>query len=66
MGEAWRKLIAQPHAITSIGLRDWTHVGQNEGPLVLPLGRPMTVVDDISALRAPVTPVSLDQNMDRK
>ena len=26
--EAWRKLLAQPQAITSIGLRDWAHVGQ--------------------------------------
>ena len=26
--EAWRKLIAEPHRITSIGLREWAHVGQ--------------------------------------
>jgi len=26
--DAWNKLIAQPHAITSIGMRDWAHVGQ--------------------------------------
>ena len=26
--EAWRKLVAQPEIITSIGLRDWAHVGQ--------------------------------------
>ncbi len=26
--EAWRKLLAQPATITSIGQRDWTHVGQ--------------------------------------
>lgn len=25
---AWNKLIAQPETITSIGLRDWAHVGQ--------------------------------------
>ena len=25
---AWNKLIAQPHAITSIGMRHWAHVGQ--------------------------------------
>jgi hypothetical protein len=25
---AWRKLIAQPKTITSIGMRDWAHVGQ--------------------------------------
>jgi transposase len=24
----WRKLIAQPETITSIGMRDWAHVGQ--------------------------------------
>jgi hypothetical protein len=27
--EAWNKLMAQPQAITSIGMRDWAHVGQN-------------------------------------
>jgi hypothetical protein len=26
--EAWRKLIAQPETITSIGMRDWAHIGQ--------------------------------------
>jgi transposase len=26
--EAWCKLLAQPNLITSIGLRDWAHVGQ--------------------------------------
>ena len=26
--EAWRRLIAQPNTITSIGLREWTHSGQ--------------------------------------
>ena len=26
--EAWRKLIASPKTITSIGMRDWAHVGQ--------------------------------------
>ena len=26
--DAWRKLIAQPDTITSIGMRDWAHVGQ--------------------------------------
>ena len=25
--DAWRKLIAQPETITSIGMRDWAHVG---------------------------------------
>ncbi len=27
--EAWNRLMAQPQAITSIGMRDWAHVGQN-------------------------------------
>jgi transposase len=27
--EAWRKLVAQPEIITSIGLRDWAHIGQS-------------------------------------
>ena len=27
--QAWRNLIARPEAITSIGMRDWAHVGQN-------------------------------------
>ena len=26
--EAWQKLIALPDPITSIGMRDWAHVGQ--------------------------------------
>jgi hypothetical protein len=26
--EAWNRLMAQPRAITSIGMRDWAHVGQ--------------------------------------
>ena len=26
--EAWRKLLTQPRTITSIGTRDWAHVGQ--------------------------------------
>jgi transposase len=25
---AWRKLIAQPKTIKSIGMRDWAHIGQ--------------------------------------
>ena len=27
--EAWRRLIDQPQTITSIGMREWAHVGQN-------------------------------------
>ena len=27
--EAWNMLIAQPQTITSIGLRDWVHVGRS-------------------------------------
>jgi len=27
--QAWRKLIAQPKTITSIGMRKWAHVGQS-------------------------------------
>jgi transposase len=27
--EAWRKLTADPNRITSIGMRDWAHVGQS-------------------------------------
>ena len=27
--EAWRKLIAQPKTITSIGMREWAHTGQS-------------------------------------
>ena len=26
--EAWRKLIAQPETITSIGMREWAHISQ--------------------------------------
>ena len=26
--DPWRKLIAQPERITSIGMRDWAHIGQ--------------------------------------
>lgn len=26
---AWNKLIAQPETITSIGMRDWAHIGQS-------------------------------------
>ena len=26
--DAWRKLTAKPETITSIGMRDWAHVGQ--------------------------------------
>jgi hypothetical protein len=26
--DAWPKLIAQPQTITSIGMREWAHVGQ--------------------------------------
>jgi hypothetical protein len=26
--EAWNKLLAQPGTITSIGMRDWAHIGQ--------------------------------------
>jgi hypothetical protein len=28
-GSAWRKLIADPTRITSIGMRDWAHIGQS-------------------------------------
>jgi transposase len=28
--EAWRKLIAQPETITSIGMREWAHIGQSK------------------------------------
>jgi transposase len=27
--DAWNKLIDQPKTITSIGLREWAHIGQN-------------------------------------
>ena len=26
--DAWRKLVSQPEMITSIGMRDWAHIGQ--------------------------------------
>jgi hypothetical protein len=26
--EAWKKLLAEPQTITSIGMRQWAHVGQ--------------------------------------
>jgi len=28
--DAWNRLIAQPAAITSIGMRDWAHVGRSQ------------------------------------
>jgi hypothetical protein len=28
--EAWRELIAQSQTITSIGMRDWAHIGQSQ------------------------------------
>jgi hypothetical protein len=27
--DTWQKLITNPHAITSIGMRQWAHVGQS-------------------------------------
>jgi transposase len=27
--QAWRNLIAKPEVITSIGMREWAHVGQS-------------------------------------
>jgi hypothetical protein len=27
--DAWNKFIAQPQTITSIGMRDWAHIGQS-------------------------------------
>lgn len=27
--EAWRKLLAQPNTITSIGMREWAHMGRS-------------------------------------
>jgi transposase len=27
--EAWQKLLADPETITSIGMRDWAHIGQS-------------------------------------
>jgi hypothetical protein len=27
--EAWRNLLAQPETITSLGLREWAHIGQS-------------------------------------
>lgn len=32
--EAWNKLTALPDVITSIGPRDWAHIGQRRGTLV--------------------------------
>ena len=26
--DAWNRLIAKPNTLTSIGLRDWAHIGQ--------------------------------------
>ena len=26
--DAWQRLMDQPETITSIGMRDWTHIGQ--------------------------------------
>ena len=26
--DAWRELIAEPQTITSIGMREWAHIGQ--------------------------------------
>jgi len=28
--DAWRRLIAQPETITSIGMREWAHIGQSQ------------------------------------
>jgi hypothetical protein len=28
--DAWQKLLAVPEAITSIGMREWAHVGQSQ------------------------------------
>lgn len=28
--EAWRKLLAEPQTIMSIGMRDWAHIGQGK------------------------------------
>ena len=33
--DAGRRLTAQPETITSIGMRDWAHVGHTSKPLVL-------------------------------
>jgi hypothetical protein len=27
--DAWQRLIDQPETITSIGMRDWAHIGQS-------------------------------------
>ncbi len=27
--EAWKRLVALPETITSIGMRDWAHIGQS-------------------------------------
>lgn len=34
--EAWQKLLAAPETITSIGIREWAHIGQTQCLLVLP------------------------------
>jgi hypothetical protein len=33
--DAWRKLTAKPETITSIGMRDWAHVGQSRCPSLI-------------------------------
>lgn len=33
--QAWMNILGEPEIITSIGMRDWAHVGQSLGPLVL-------------------------------
>gem|GEM_PF-1373590 len=33
--DAWNRLVDQPKTITSIGRREWAHIGQECGPLVL-------------------------------
>jgi hypothetical protein len=47
----WRKLIAQPKTITSIGMRDWAHVDQPLRPLVINASRWIVVGDAASAIR---------------
>ena len=32
--DAWKRLIGQPKTITSIGMRNWAHIGQSSGPMV--------------------------------
>jgi len=36
--DAWRRLIAQPQTITSIGMRDWAHIGQHHDLCIRLLG----------------------------